>query len=273
MVKSKSNFPREGEFVVAKVTEVQDQYVYVDLIDFEGLDSEQNARGMIHISEISSRWIKNIRNYVRIGQRIVLRVLRVDANKGHVDLSLRRVNSAQRENRLKEWKYAVKYENLLQFLTETEGISITLEEAYELIGFPVLEHFDSYQETIENLKENGEEIISYLEGITDDIETALLKIIEENVSISTVSISGKVKLSFTSGNGINQIKESLTEALKVIEQKETRNINISYIAAPFYRLEIVSKDYLDAENILSDALEIIEQKAEQYNGQFEFIRD
>ena len=273
MVKSKTKFPREGEFVVSKVTEVQKQYVYVNLIDYEGSEYDENARGMIHISEISSRWIKNIRNFVRIGQRVVLRVLRVDVNKGHVDLSLRRVNSAQKENRIKEWKYALKYENLLQFLTEAEGIDITLDKAYELIGFPVLEIYDSYQETIESLKENGEEILSQLDGMTDDMTKAFLKIIEENVSISTVSISGRVKLSFTSENGIAQIKESLIEASKVIEQKETRNININYIAAPFYRLEVVSKDYLDAENILSDALEIIEQKTEKYNGTFEFIRD
>lgn len=273
MVKSRTKFPREGEFVVAKVTEVQNQYVYVDLIDFEGLDSEKCARGMIHISEISSRWIKNIRNYVRIGQRIVLRVLRVDIDKGHVDLSLRRVNSAQRENRIKEWKYALKLENLLQFLTETEGINITLDEAYEQIAFPVLDLFETYQEAIETLRENGEEILSELKDIKDEIKTALLKIIDENVSISTVSISGKVKLSFTSENGVDQIIESLLEALDVIEPKKTRNINIHYIAAPFYRLEVVSKDYLDAENILSDALEIIEQNAEKYNGTFEFIRD
>lgn len=162
---------------------------------------------------------------------------------------------------------------MLQFLTETEGINITLDKAYELIGFPVREIFDSYQETIENLKENGEELLSKLDGMTEDIKKALLKIIEENVSISTVSISGRVRLSFNSENGIEQIKESLLEALKIIEEKETRSININYIAAPFYRLEIVSKDYLDAENILSDALEIIEQKAEKYNGSFSFERD
>lgn len=273
MVKSRTKFPKEGEFVVAKVTEVQNQYVYVDLIDFEGLYSEETARGMIHISEISSRWIKNIRNYVRIGQRIVLRVLRVDQEKGHVDLSLRRVNSAQREIRLKEWKYAVKYENLLQFLTETEGIDMSLDEAYELIGFPVLDFFDTYQETIENLKENGEDLLNELEGVTDEIKTTLLKIVDENVEISTVNISGKVKLTFNSENGIDQIKESLLEAMKVIDSKQTRNIKISYLAAPFYRLEVVTKDYLDAENILSDALEVIDQKAHQYNGTFEFIRD
>ncbi len=273
MVKSRTNFPREGEFLIGKIKQVENQYVYVDLIDYTGLVSEEFAKGFIHISEISSRWIKNIRNYVRIGQRVVLRVLRVDPQKGHVDLSLRRVNSAQKENRLKEWKYAVKFENLLQFLIETEGINLTLDQAYDLIGWSVLNQFDSYQEALEVLKESGIEILDDLEGVSEDVKKILLKIIEENVKISTVSISGKIRLSFNSENGIDQIKESLIEAKGIIESKETRSINISYIAAPLYQLEIITKDYLDAENILSDALEIIEQKAEQYNGSFEFIRD
>ena len=273
MVKSREKFPKEGEFVIAKVTDIEKQYVYVDLIDYEGLPSDKTARGMIHISEISSRWIKNIRTFVRVGQRVVLRVLRVDPMKGHVDMSLRRVNSAQKEIRLKEWKYAVKFENLLQFLTETEGINMNLDEAYEIVGFPVLEYFDAYQETIENLKEDGENILSQIDSVSDEIKAELLKIVDENVEISTVSIAGKVKLSFNSENGIEQIKESLIEAQTVIDSMDTRNITISYIAAPFYRLEVITKDYLDAENILSDALGIIEHKADEYNGSFEFIRD
>jgi translation initiation factor 2 subunit 1 len=273
MVKSRSKFPVEGEFVIGKIMQIENQYVYVDLIDYEGLPSEIFAKGFIHVSEISSRWIKNIRNYVRIGQKVVLRVLRVDPQKGQVDLSLRRVNSAQRENRLKEWKYAVKFENLLQFLTEEEGVNLTVDEVYSLIGWPLLERFQSYQETLDSLKENGEEILKELEGVSDNIKKKLQIIIDENVKISTVSISGKIKLSFPTENGIDNIKESLVEAKSIIKPKETRNIKISYIAAPFYRLEVVSKDYLDAENILSDALEIIDHKAKQYKGSFEFIRD
>ncbi|KKN21585.1 hypothetical protein LCGC14_0923830 [marine sediment metagenome] len=273
MVKSRRKFPKEDEFIVAKITEIQKQYVYVDLIDYEGLDSDEFARGMIHISEISSRWIKNIRNYVRIGQRMVLRVLGVDQYKGHIDLSLRRVSSGQKENRMKEWKYALKFENLLQFLTESDGIDLTLDQAYDLIGFLVLDSFDSYQEAVEELKENGEEILSQIDKISDDVKNTLLKIIEENVKISTVSISGKIKLSFNSENGVELIKDSLLKGLNLIKSTETRNVTIYYIAAPFYRLEIVSKDYLDAENILSDVLEVIEQKTEEYNGSLEFIRD
>jgi translation initiation factor 2 subunit 1 len=271
MVRSRTKFPKEGEFIVGKIADIQQQYVYVDLIDYKGLDTENNARGMIHISEISSRWIKNIRNYVRIGQRVVLRVLRVDPVKGHVDLSLRKVNSAQRENRTKEWKYALKYENLLQFLAdETE---LTLDDAYELIGWPVKERFDTYQEAVEELKENGRVILDDIENITEDQKEKFLKIINENVSISTVDITGKIKLSYDSENGIELIKESLIDARNVIESKQARHLSIHYLGAPFYRIEVVSKDYLDAENILSDALGVIESKVEKYNGTFEFIRD
>lgn len=274
MVRTRKKFPSQGDFVIGKIADTRDQYVYVDLIDYDGLPSDPNARGMIHISEISSRWIKNIRNHVRVGQKVVLRVLRVDTYKGHVDLSLKRVNSAQKQNRMKEWKYAVKFENLLQFLTE-EVDDLTLEEAYELIGFPLLELFnDNYQETIEELKENGETILARYDNVSDEIKEKFLKIIDENVEISTVSIIGRMKLSFTNGNGIVIIKNLLKEATQVVESpKDTRKIEIHYIGAPFYRLEVISKDYLDAENILSDALEIIEKGVEEHDALFEFVRE
>jgi len=272
MVRSRSSFPREGEFIIGKITDIHQQYVYVDLIDYEGLDADETARGMIHISEISSRWIKNIRNFVRIGAKIVLKVVRIDKEKGHIDLSLRRVNSAQRKARMKEWKYALKYENLLQFLVDATDIDF--DKAFELIGFPVLDYYDSYQEAIEELKENGKELLEQIDNIPDDINKSFLKIVDENVKISTINIIGKIKLSYNEENGIELIQKSLKDAMNVIkEPKETRKLSISYIAAPYYRLEIISKDYIDAESILSDALEIIEAKANEYHGTFEFIRD
>ncbi|MBD3340556.1 MAG: S1 RNA-binding domain-containing protein [Candidatus Lokiarchaeota archaeon] len=271
MVRARTAFPSTGDFIIGKIVDIKDQYVYVDLIDYEGLETEEYARGLMHISEISSRWIKNIRNFVRVGQKVVLRVLRVDERKGHIDLSLRRVNSAQKEARMKEWKYALKYENLLQFLAD--DTEIDLDKAYEAIGWPVLDYYDSYQEAIEELKENGEAIMKNIDDVAEEVKQKFIEIVDENVSISTVSIIGKVKLKFNDEDGIEKIKDALIKARSIIDSKPTRNLEISYIAAPFYRLEIVSKDYLDAENILSDALEIIEDSASNYGGEFEFVRD
>ncbi|MFX0048213.1 MAG: S1 RNA-binding domain-containing protein [Candidatus Hermodarchaeota archaeon] len=274
MVKNKENFPSEGAFIMGRVVDIQDQYIYVDLPDYDGLPSEETARGMIHISEISSRWVKNIRSIVRIGQRLVLRVVKVVPDKGQIDLSLRRVNSAQKDLITKEHKYANKYENLLQFLVETEGIDLTLDQAYELIGWPIKEQFDLYQEVVEALKEEGQEILDEFDNIPDNIKKIFLKIVDENVEVSTVNIVGKIKLMNRSGDGVTKIKDTLNQIMKIIEKpKETRKINISYLGAPFYRLEIISKDYLDAESILSDTIEVLENTTQQNNGSFEFVRD
>ena len=101
-----------------------------------------------------------------------------------------------------------------------------------------------------------------------------LKIVDENVSISTVNIIGKLNITLNAPDGIEIIKDALITARNVVENpKETRKITIHYIGAPFYRLEIITKDYVDAENILSDALEIIEGKIKAKDGTIEFIRD
>ena len=274
MVKNRNPFPKEGAFIMARVVDIQKQYIYVDLPDYDGLPSEETARGMIHISEISSRWVRNIRSIVRIGQRIVLRVVKVVPEKGQIDLSLRRVNSAQKDLIAKEHKYANKFEKLLQFLTETEGIDLTLDTAYEKIGWPIKEQFDFYQEAIETLKEEGEELLNELTDIPDHIKDAYLKIVDENVEISTVNIFGKIKLINKSGDGIIKVKEILNKVSNVIDNPvETRKLSLLYLGAPYYRLEIVSKDYLDAESILSDALEVLESSTQKTDSLFEFIRD
>jgi len=274
MVKNRNPFPKEGAFIMGRVVDIQKQYIYVDLPDYDGLPSEETARGMIHISEISSRWVRNIRSIVRVGQRVVLRVVKVVPDKGQIDLSLRRVNSAQKALIAKEHKYANKFEILLQFLTEAEGIDLTLEQTYEQIGWPIKNQFDFYQEAIEALKEEGEELLNELTDIPDHVRDAYLKIVDENVEISTVGIIGKIKLINKSGDGIIKLKETLNEVLNVIENPvETRKLSISYLGAPYYRLEIVTKDYLDAESILSDTLEVLEASTQKTDCSYEFIRD
>ena len=117
-------------------------------------------------------------------------------------------------------------------------------------------------------------MLKNIESVSEEVKNKFLEIVNENVAISTVEIIGKIRLTFTAENGIELIKKSLLDAKKIIEDpKETRNLKINYIAAPYYRLEIISKDYLDAESILSDTLDVIETHVQENNGEFEFIRD
>src|SRR5438445_450446 len=101
------DWPDEGELVVCTVANVKNFGAFVTLDEYE------SKEGFIHIAEVSSGWIKYIRDYVREGQKVVCKVLKVDPEKGHIDLSLKAVNEHQRREKIQEGKNEQKAENLL----------------------------------------------------------------------------------------------------------------------------------------------------------------
>ena len=97
MAERKPQWPEAGDLVIATIETVTDYGAYAKL-------DEYSKRGLLHVSEISSSWIRNIRDFVRENQKVVLKVLRVDQEKGHVDLSLRRVTKREKIEKIKSWK-------------------------------------------------------------------------------------------------------------------------------------------------------------------------
>ena len=89
MLYKREGLPETDEIVLCKVTKIFPNSVFAELVEYR--DS-----GMIHISEVSPGRIRNLRDYVSVGRQIVCKVLRIDRERGHIDLSLRRVNSNQR---------------------------------------------------------------------------------------------------------------------------------------------------------------------------------
>jgi len=57
-------FPRQGELVIAKVVNVGPYSAFAELEDYE-------HTGMIHISEVSSGWVRDIRRYVKTGDTVI----------------------------------------------------------------------------------------------------------------------------------------------------------------------------------------------------------
>src|SRR5215467_14814284 len=75
---SQTVYPEVGDLVVASVTRVEDYGAYVKLDEFSGIE------GLVHISEISTTWVRNIREHARQGQKLVLKVLRVNPQRNQI---------------------------------------------------------------------------------------------------------------------------------------------------------------------------------------------
>lgn len=78
--------PDTDEIVMCQVRQIAEMGAYVNLLEYD------NAEGMILLSELSRRRIRSIQKLIRVGRNEVVVVLRVDKEKGYIDLSKRRVS-------------------------------------------------------------------------------------------------------------------------------------------------------------------------------------
>ena len=80
-------FPDLEECVMVNVKHIAEMGAYVQLLEYN------NIEGLILLSELSRRRIRSINKLIRVGKHEVVMVIRVDKEKGYIDLSKRRVSA------------------------------------------------------------------------------------------------------------------------------------------------------------------------------------
>ncbi|MFC6039519.1 S1 domain-containing post-transcriptional regulator GSP13 [Paenisporosarcina macmurdoensis] len=70
-----------GEVVSGKVTGVQPYGAFVAL--------DEETQGLVHISEITYGYVKEVSEFLSVGQEIEVKVLEVDEKAGKISLSIR----------------------------------------------------------------------------------------------------------------------------------------------------------------------------------------
>ena len=258
MLFKKQGFPEEGDLVLCTVTSVQFHSVFVDI-------EEYGKGGMIHISEVSPGRIRNIRDFVKEGKKIVCKVLRINIEKGYIDLSLRRVNESEKRRKI---DYIKKEQNAEKIVEIAAGkIGLKTEQLYQEISDKILKKYSSFHEFFEDVVKDGK----LLESV--GIDSKYLKIIEDTVrqriKPSEVEIKGKLKITSYAIDGIETIKESLKKAQDAGKGK----ILINYLGSGLYMFMVKAPDYKEAEKLLKNATESAINFVVKHDGTAEFNRD
>lgn len=261
MLLKKPEWPEIGDLVIATVETITDYGAYVKL-------DEYDKRGLLHISEISSSWIKNIRNFVREGQKVVLKVLRVNAEKGHIDLSLRRVTKREKIEKIMSWKKERKAETLMRSVAEKAGLS--LEEVYEKAGFLIEEKYGLY-EGFEKVVKEGVKVLTEI-GVPKKLATVIAEVAKERVRIPMVKVKGIVELRCMRPNGVKLIKEAFLNAKKA-EKFQDAELRFYVVAAPKYCVEVLAENYRHAEAVLQRVAKNIVSNIIKAGGQGVFRRE
>lgn len=256
-------WPEIGYLVIATVKRVESYGAYVELDEYGGKE------GLLHISEISSRWVRNIRNHVRPGQKLVLQVLRTDPSKEQVDLSLRRVSKDEKRKKLEEWKKARKAETL--FTSAAHELGVDLGELFSSEGVKVTDYYGSLYEGLEAASKRGKIALTEA-GISDKTAEVLNEVAKDKIVIKGVTVQGVIEMSSLRSEGVEDIKSAFIDASTVAEEHEA-SIIISTMGAPKYRIELTAEDYKKAELALDKTVSNIRDKWEKVEGTFNYKRD
>ncbi len=258
MTTAVQELPEVGEIVVATITRIMDQGAYV------GLDEYNNIQGFLHISEIATGWIRNVERFLKVGEKKVLLVKRVDYTRSEIDLSLKQVSSVQKKKKLLELKRTEKEKVFMESLKTKAGLSVLEAEKVEDI---LINKFNSDYEAFSEMAAKG---IGILDGLNLSQKViSAMKEISSKIQVPHVEIRGVLELTCTKPNGIEIIKKALLDA---INGKGT-NAEVSYLGAPKYRLTISAQNFKIAEKELKPIISDIQDDIEKKGGKFKFTRE
>lgn len=249
-------WPESGELVVCTVSNVKDFVAFVKLDEYEGRE------GLIPISEIARGWIKYIRDYVREGQKVVCKVLNVNRERGHIDLSLKDVNEHQRREKINEWKNEQKAKKWLSFVSEAAKVP------QEKIEEAIYREYGMLFPAFEDVLVDEEATLGKL-GFDGPLAEALVQVASENVKISKVTITGFLHLTSTKPDGVNVIRRALRSAQPKIDGVK---IDLNYIGAPIYRVKVTALDYKTAEKAIEKVAKAAIGVMERAGDTGEFVR-
>ncbi len=242
MVK-KVGIPKEDEIVLCVVKEITPFSAQCELLEYK------DFVGSIFVNEVYSGLVNDIRDFVKENQIYVAKVIKVDAEKKFVDLSLKRVKEFEKKQKLEEYKIERKFEKILEL--SAKELNKTLEDAYKEFGDKILEKYGSLKNFFENATENE----NLLKIIPENWREKIKKYLESLKKEKEFEIKYVIKIQTLEKNGLEKIKEKLKEF-------ENKKIEITYLGGAKYLAKIKTKNPKEDEKKLIKLINSLEKEFE-----------
>ncbi|KAM7185418.1 Mitochondrial carrier domain containing protein [Rhypophila sp. PSN 637] len=218
-------YPEIDSFVMVNVKQIADMGAYVKLLEYDNID------GMILLSELSRRRIRSIQKLIRVGRNEVVVVLRVDKEKGYIDLSKRRVSPEDIVRCEERYNKSKIVHSILRHVAEKTLTPI--EKLYETIGWPLNKKYghslDAFKISITN-----PDVWNGIEFPNEQSAEELKSYIGKRLTPQPTKVRADLEVTCFSYEGIDAIKT----ALRTAEAKNTADTQVKcrLVSPPLYVL-------------------------------------
>jgi translation initiation factor 2 subunit 1 len=249
--------PEIEDVVLVQVKSLSDIGAYVTLLEYGKLE------GMIQISEMSNRRIRSISKLTRVGNIEVCLVLRVDADRGYIDLSKKRVH---REDEMKAKEAFGKAKLVHGIMRHVATITTQpLTEVCGLISWKLYgalgpaRAYDALRRMVH--ESNPEIVLSICEELRQHPETieALVGAAARKLTPHEVRVRAVFELQCYSSEGVLAIKEAVAAV-------RADNLTIRVISAPQFLVETVGIGKELCVSRIEEALSKVKKEMETRGG-------
>jgi translation initiation factor 2 subunit 1 len=242
MVKQESL--EEGQIVLGTVTKIIGTTIFIKI--------EDNGEGTMTTPEVAPGRIRNLRDYVVPGKKIVCKVL--DTRNDNIRLSLRRVKQSEKRELLEKIAKEKSYKAILKTVLGEKDSEIAIEKITE--DYNLLDFFEEIKQKKELLKKYvSEEKAIQINSILDSKKDKL-KEVKKNFNLSSKA-----------QDGILIVKSIIEKNCNQDLYKECK-CNATYIAAGKYRLTLDGEDFRKLNFSINKILVSIEKEAKKQNCEF-----
>lgn len=252
-----NEFPEADDVVVVLVKEIQDMGGYVHLLEYN------NCQGMIMLSELSRRRIRSVNKLLKVGRQEVAAVVRVDKEKGYIDLSKRRVAPEDVTKIEEKWNKSRAVHSIVRHVAETVGVDAI--NLYQRWGWPL---YRKYNHAYDGLCQAVSDPDTVLEGldISPREREELLRNVTRKLAPQSIKLRADIEVTCYHYEGIDAVKA----ALKAGEAAGTEEcaIKIKLVAPPLYVLTTSSLQKKTGIEALTNALDVVKEEIIKRNGKY-----
>ncbi|KAK9379004.1 translation initiation factor 2, alpha subunit [Kockiozyma suomiensis] len=253
-----NKYPEVDDLVVVNVRQIAEMGAYVKLLEYD------NIEGMILLSELSRRRIRSIQKLIRVGRNEVVVVLRVDKEKGYIDLSKRRVSAEDVIKCEEKFNKSKAVHSILRHVAEKN--SIPLEELYTSIGWPLYKKYghayDAFKIAITNPTAVFEGLVIPSPNVLDDLQQHIAR----RLTPQPTKVRADIEVTCFGYEGIDAVKI----ALKKGEELHTEDVpvKVRLVSPPLYVLTSHCLDKQLGIDKLEEAIQVIEESIKGSGGEF-----
>ena len=228
---------------------------YVKLLEFDNID------GMILLSELSRRRIRSIQKLIRIGRNEVVVVLRVDKEKGYIDLSKRRVSVEDIVRCEERYNKSKSVHSIMRHVAEKTQTPIL--SLYEDIGWPLNRKFGHANDAFK-LSITNPDVWNDVKFPNEAVKTEFQSYISKKLTPHPTKIRADVEVTCFKYDGIDAVKDALRKA----EAKSTQDtqVKVKLVSPPHYVLTSQCLDKQAGITLLEEAIKDLDTSIKEAGG-------